>query len=215
MLTQSPSATPGESDLSSIPRPAERCGGGPGSPHDPAAGAAAPAPPRPGASGRRHRAGDPLAEASVALAGIVGASVQGRVALGPRAGTRVGRLGDGLAPPAGSRGPRQAHLAGFDLHANVWVGPWARATEHLGAPHGLTPRWPAPVFFSGPRFDPSLTIWQDRRDGTVSSALWEGGPLTGKQLYVSYAQRADRQLHGGGLQARDSCVTRRGRRGGF
>jgi hypothetical protein len=63
----------------------------------------------------------------VALAGIVGASVQGRVALGPRAGTRVRRLGDGLAPPAGSRGSRQAHLAGFDLHANVWVGANDRA----------------------------------------------------------------------------------------
>lgn len=45
-------------------------------------------------------AGDPLAEASVALAGIVGASVEGRVALGPR----------------------QARLEGFDLRANVWVG---------------------------------------------------------------------------------------------
>lgn len=70
---------------------------------------------------------DPLAEASGALAGIVGASVQGRVALGPRAGARVRRLGDGLAPSAGSRGPRQAHLEGFDLHANVWVGANDRA----------------------------------------------------------------------------------------
>jgi len=70
---------------------------------------------------------DPLAEASGALAGIVGASVQGRVALGPRAGARVRRLGDRLAPPAGSRGPRQAHLEGFDLHANVWVGANDRA----------------------------------------------------------------------------------------
>jgi hypothetical protein len=72
-------------------------------------------------------AGDPLAEASGALAGIVGASVQGRVALGPRAGARVRRLGEGLAPSAGSRGPRQAHLEGFDLHANVWVGANDRA----------------------------------------------------------------------------------------
>jgi hypothetical protein len=38
---------------------------------------------------------EPLAEASLALAGIVGASVQGRVALGARAGARVRRLGDG------------------------------------------------------------------------------------------------------------------------
>jgi uroporphyrinogen-III synthase len=65
---------------------------------------------------------DPLTEASPILAGLVGASVQGRVALGPRAGARVRRLGD--EPDLGhvaSRGPRQAPLDGFDLHANVWV----------------------------------------------------------------------------------------------
>ena len=56
------------------------------------------------------------------LAGIVGASVQGRVALGHRAGARVRRLGDARDTEAViSRGPRQAHLEGFDLHANVCV----------------------------------------------------------------------------------------------
>ena len=71
---------------------------------------------------------DRLAEESPVLAGIVGASVQGRVALGARAGARVRRLGDARATPtATSRGPRQAHLEGFDLHANVWVGAPDRA----------------------------------------------------------------------------------------
>jgi hypothetical protein len=54
--------------------------------------------------------------------------VQGRVALGPRARGRVRRLGD--EPDLGhvaSRGPRQAHLDGFDLHANGWVPPNDRA----------------------------------------------------------------------------------------
>lgn len=65
---------------------------------------------------------DRLAEESPVLAGIVGASVQGRVALGHRAGARVRRLGDaGDTATVTSRGPRQAHLEGFDLHANVWV----------------------------------------------------------------------------------------------
>jgi hypothetical protein len=65
---------------------------------------------------------DRLAEESPVLAGIVGASVQGRVALGSRAGARVRRLGDARDTEAvTSRGPRQAHLEGFDLHANVWV----------------------------------------------------------------------------------------------
>ena len=71
---------------------------------------------------------DPLAEVSPVLAGLVEASVQGRVALGPRAGARVRRLGD--EPDLGhvtSRGPRQAQLDGFDLHANVWVPPNNRA----------------------------------------------------------------------------------------
>ena len=52
---------------------------------------------------------DPLTEASPVLAGLVGASVQGRVALGPRAGARVRRLGDepdpGHATPAAPARP--------------------------------------------------------------------------------------------------------------
>src|SRR6266705_6169390 len=71
---------------------------------------------------------DRLAEESPVLAGIVGASVQGRVALGPRAGARVRRLGDARdTATVTSRGPRQAHLDGFDLHANVWVSANDRA----------------------------------------------------------------------------------------
>ncbi len=54
--------------------------------------------------------------------------VQGRVALGPRAGARVRRLGlEPDAEIATSRGPRQAHLEGFDLHADVWVSANDRA----------------------------------------------------------------------------------------
>ena len=52
---------------------------------------------------------DRLADESPVLAGIVGASVQGRVALGPRAGARVRRLGDARDPAAvTSRGPRRS-----------------------------------------------------------------------------------------------------------
>ncbi|HVR70270.1 MAG TPA: transposase, partial [Vicinamibacteria bacterium] len=65
---------------------------------------------------------DRLMDESRVLAGMVGASVQGRVALGSRAGARVRRLGDARdTATVTSRGPRQAHLEGFDLHANVWV----------------------------------------------------------------------------------------------
>jgi hypothetical protein len=63
---------------------------------------------------------DRLAEESLALSGIVSASVQGRVGLGPRAGARGRRLGpDPDSEAVTSRGPRQAHLDGFELHANV------------------------------------------------------------------------------------------------
>ncbi len=54
--------------------------------------------------------------------------MQGRMALGSRAGARVRRLGDARdAATVTSRGPRQAHLDGFDLHANVWVSANDRA----------------------------------------------------------------------------------------
>jgi hypothetical protein len=65
---------------------------------------------------------DPRAETSLALAGITSAAVQGRSALGPRAGVRVLQLGRVPgAPWVTTTGARQAHLAGFDLHANVAV----------------------------------------------------------------------------------------------
>src|SRR5262249_11591778 len=76
---------------------------------------------------------DGLAEVSPVLAQIVSASVQGRVALGRQGGTRIGPLGGWSAEPADrARGPCQAHLDGFDLHANVWVPPNDRIRlEHL------------------------------------------------------------------------------------
>ena len=65
---------------------------------------------------------DPFTEEAPALAGISSASVQGHVALGPRAGARVLQIGrEPNAPWVTSRGPCQAHLEGFDLHANLAV----------------------------------------------------------------------------------------------
>ncbi len=93
---------------------------------------------------------DGLAEVSPVLARILSASVQGRVALGRHAGARVGRLGEAPTEAAGrARGPRQAHLDGFDLHANVWVPPNDRARlEHL-CRYLLRPRWCRTVCGSG------------------------------------------------------------------
>ncbi len=76
---------------------------------------------------------DPLAEESPALAGLCGASVAGRVAIGPRSGQPVLRIGrDPDALWVTSSGPCHAHLEGFDLHADVAVGAGARVRlEHL------------------------------------------------------------------------------------
>ncbi|HEV2056869.1 MAG TPA: transposase [Methylomirabilota bacterium] len=83
---------------------------------------------------------DRLVDESPVLAGIVGASVQGRVALGPRAGARVRRLGAERDPATvTSRGPRQAHLGGFDLHANVRVSANDRAGLERLARYVLRP----------------------------------------------------------------------------
>ena len=54
------------------------------------------------------------------LAAVAAASVDGRVALGPRAGARVRRCGDppdDVAPM--TLGPCHAHVDGFDLHAGL------------------------------------------------------------------------------------------------
>ena len=88
-------------------------------------------------------AADGFAEDSPLLAGISGASVAGRVATGDRAGRRVRRLRSAIdehedgGPGAGaaastaagtpsSRGPWHAQVAGFDLHAGVFVPPGDR-----------------------------------------------------------------------------------------
>ncbi|HUE85077.1 MAG TPA: transposase, partial [Vicinamibacterales bacterium] len=67
------------------------------------------------------------------LAGISSASIQGRIALGPRAGRRVWQVGEEPdAPWVLSSHPRPAHIAGFDLHANVAVpAPDRRRLEQL------------------------------------------------------------------------------------
>src|SRR5262249_2944985 len=76
---------------------------------------------------------DPLVAESPALAGLASAAVQGRLALGPRAGSRVERLGgDPTAPWVESSRPLQARCAGCDLHAGVTVaGEDRRRLEQL------------------------------------------------------------------------------------
>ena len=62
---------------------------------------------------------DPFAAQEPLFAQTVAASLQGRVALGPRAGQPVRRLRS--AADATATGPRSARLEGFSLHADVAV----------------------------------------------------------------------------------------------
>ena len=75
-------------------------------------------------------AADPWREEAPVLAGIATASVQGRRALGDRAGAAVRRCGASaellVLAPSG-RGPCHARGNGFDLHAAVVVPPRDRA----------------------------------------------------------------------------------------
>ncbi len=85
---------------------------------------------------------DPVVDEFPVLAGISSASIQGRIALGPRAGARVWRLGEEPDAPWLSSGPRHAHLAGFDLHANVAVPARDRARLEQLCRYLLRRRWP-------------------------------------------------------------------------
>jgi hypothetical protein len=109
---------------------------------------------------------DRLAEESPLLAGLVSASVQGRGALGARAGRRVRRLGpEAEAEGVQSRGPRQAHLDGFDLHANVWVAANDRAGLERLCRYVLRP----------PFAQERLHLRSDGRVGLELKRVWHDG----------------------------------------
>ena len=106
---------------------------------------------------------DPIAEESPMLAGISSASIQGRIALGPRAGRRVWQVGEEPdAPWVPSSQPRHAHLLrplvaqerlrrmGDDRILLTLKTPWADGTRHLlfgadGAPREARRPDPAPA----------------------------------------------------------------------
>jgi len=64
---------------------------------------------------------DPWADEAPALAGLAAASVQGLVALGRHAGTRVRRLGHARVPVDRPLGPCHARWKGVDLHAGLVI----------------------------------------------------------------------------------------------
>ena len=113
---------------------------------------------------------DPLADESpaLALAGISSASIQGRIALGPRAGARVIQIGrEPDAPWVTSRGPRQAHLEGFDLHADITVGADDRAGLERLARYVLRPPVAQDRLALTPEGQVLLTLKGEWADGTT------------------------------------------------
>jgi hypothetical protein len=111
---------------------------------------------------------DPLAEESPALAGISSAAVQGRIALGPRAGARVMQIGrEPDAPWVTSRGPRQAHLEGFDLHADITVAADDRAALERLARYVLRPPVAQDRLTLTPDGRVLLTLKSEWADGTT------------------------------------------------
>jgi hypothetical protein len=79
---------------------------------------------RRGLAGRAEdgEASDPWSEEAPVLAAVAAASVDGGVAMGPRAGARVRRCGDPAEDVAPTTlGPCHARVDGFDLHAGLVV----------------------------------------------------------------------------------------------
>ena len=112
--------------------------------------------------------------------------------MGARAGARVRRLGqEAGAAVATSRGPRQAHLEGFDLHANVWVAGNDRAGLERLCRYVLRP----------PLAQERLRLRGDGRIGLELKTAWHDGtrelvfePLEFLERLVAMTPRPERNL---------------------
>ncbi|MFN8543379.1 MAG: transposase [Candidatus Binatia bacterium] len=113
-------------------------------------------------------AADPLVAESLALAGLASAAVQGRIALGPRAGARPECLGaDPDAPWVESSRPLQARCGGFDLHAGVTVPGEDRERLEQLCRYLLRPPIAQERLTLGPDGTVLVTLKKPWRDGTT------------------------------------------------
>ncbi len=120
------------------------------------------------AGGESSGASDLWSEEAPVLAAVAAASVDGRVALGPRAGARVRRCGD---PPEDvapiTVGPCHAHVDGFDLHAGLVTRAGQRDRLERLCRYALRP----PLAQDRLHVDADGTIWLTLRhrwaDGTT------------------------------------------------
>src|SRR5206468_12114082 len=96
------------------------------------------------------------------------AAVEGRVALGPRAGARVVQIGREPGTRwVTSRGRRQAHLEGFDLHADITVAADDRAALERLARYVLRPPVAQDRLAVTPDGQVLLSLKADWADGTT------------------------------------------------
>ncbi len=113
-------------------------------------------------------AADAWAETEPALAGMAAASVEGRVALGPRAGRRTRRRGD---PPeeaeSAEPGPCHARQHGFDLHAAVGIRAGCRDRLERVIRYALRPPIAADRLRLTPEGQVRLALTRRWADGTT------------------------------------------------
>jgi hypothetical protein len=153
---------------------------------------------------------DAWREQEPVLAGIAAASVQGRRALGERAGAEVVRCGaaserSALAPPG--LGPCHARWRGFDLHAAVVVPPRDRARLERLCRYALRP----PVAQDRLRLTPEGRVVLDLRhawaDGTTQ-LVFEPLELLERLAALTPRPRINLLLYYGVLGARSTWRAR-------
>ena len=129
----------------------------------------------------------------------------GRVATGPRAGQRVLRVGSNpTAPQVTTGGPRHAHIAGFDLHANVAV----RAGENERLEHLCRYILRPPVARDAVELTPDgkvlLRLRRPWRDGT-RALCFEPSEFLEKLAVMIPRPRINLLLYHGAFAPRGRC----------
>ena len=146
---------------------------------------------------------DEWADEAPVLAGIAAASVQGRVAVGSRAGARVRRRGDPLnaATEPWGLGPCQARHDGFDLHAGLCVPADQRDRLERVCRYALRPPVAQDLLQLTDDGQVQLTLRRPWADGT-SHLLFEPVELLERLAALTPRPRVNLILYHGVLGAR-------------
>ena len=139
-----------------------------------------------------------------ALAGMAAASVEGRVALGPRAGRRIRRRGDPSAE-AESAGPGPCHARqhGFDLHAAVRIRAGCRDRLERVIRYALRPPIAADRLRLTPEGQVLLALKRRWADGTTH-LVFDPTELLERLAAITPRPRINLLLYYGVLGARSA-----------